>query len=119
MRKNRKERKEEERRIIAEMESAMQENVTQNAEGEGGVDGESNTAEKKSRRTDRYDDITPQSVHCRHCKTLMENGVCPTCGFRIYVPMQKEKRDKIRLIVAGVCMVAFVILFIVSQVRNG
>lgn len=119
MRKTRKERKEEERRILAEMEAAMQENATQNAENEGGVDGASNTAEKKSQRTDRYDDTMPQSVHCRRCKTLMENGVCPSCGFRIYVPMEKEKRDKIRLIVAGVCMVAFVVLFIISQIQKG
>lgn len=105
--KNRAERKEEERRIIAEMEEAMQETSAQEE-----------TTETKRKWSGGYEDITPQQIHCKRCKTLMENGVCPTCGFRIYVPMSKEKRDKIRLIVAGVCMGIFVVLFIISQIQK-
>lgn len=111
--KNRAERKEEERRIIAEMEEAMQETSQQKDDGQPTI-----TKAEKQKWGSVYEDITPQQIHCKRCKTLMENGVCPTCGFRIYVPMSKEKRDKIRLIVAGVCMGIFVILFIISQIQK-
>ena len=66
-----------------------------------------------------FDSTTPDEIHCKRCKTLMENGVCPTCGFRVYVPMEKGKRDKIRLWVTIVCMAAFLVLFVISQMRNG
>ena len=110
--KTRAERKEEERRMIAEMEEAMQETTSQKTAD----DQIEEKGEKRQKWGGAYEDITPQQIHCRRCKTLMENGVCPTCGFRIYVPMSKEKRDKIRLIVAGVCMAIFVVLFILSQI---
>ena len=77
-RKTREEKREEERRIIAEMESAM-----------------------------------PQKIHCKRCKTLMENGVCPVCGFRIYVPMDERKRKKVRIIVAAACIAVFAALFLI------
>ncbi|MBO4939545.1 MAG: hypothetical protein J6D30_00765 [Clostridia bacterium] len=109
----RKERKEEERRIVAEMEEAMQ--VYEKAQQEE----EPVQEQSGQKRRDIYDDTLPEQIHCRHCRTLMENGVCPNCGFRIYVPMAKEKRDKIRLIVAGICMGIFVVLFIISQIQKG
>ena len=113
--KTRVERKEEERRMIAEMEEAMQETASKK-ERDGQPDVK---AEKKQKWGGAYEDITPQQIHCKRCKTLMENGVCPTCGFRIYVPMSKEKREKIRLIVAGVCMAVFVVLFVIMQIQKG
>ena len=58
-----------------------------------------------------YQDKTPQTMHCRRCQTLMENGECPTCGFKTYVPMNEEKKRKIRLILGGVCVVAFLVIY--------
>ena len=119
---SRKERKEEEKRIIAEMDAAMAENKEKGAENaledqeEGAA---SENVAKKTKKTSFYDATTPETVHCKRCKTLMENGVCPTCGFRIYVPMDKEKRDKIRLWVTVVCLGVFFILFLMSQMKNG
>ena len=51
-------------------------------------------------------------------------GVSPATVSRALNPKQswrisKEKRDKIRLIVAGVCMAIFVVLFILSQIQKG
>ena len=113
----RKERKEEEKRIIAEMDAAMAENKEKQAENST----ETQTEEKveKKGKTSFYDVTTPEQVHCKRCKTLMENGVCPTCGFRIYVPMETEKRDKIRLwlTVGGIAL--FLVLFLISQIKNG
>lgn len=62
-------------------------------------------------------DPTPQALHCRRCKTLMENGVCPTCGYKTYVPMDERKRKKIRFIVAGVCVAVFVVMFLLIQLK--
>ena len=110
----RRERREEEARIVAEMDEAMQ-SQTQDAEAQT----EEESKEAKTPRRYMYDETTPQQIHCRRCKTLMENGVCPVCGYRIYVPMAKEKRDKIRTIVAAVCMVAFIVLFVLLQAKKG
>lgn len=73
---------------------------------------------KKKKHENGYDETMPEKIHCKRCKTLMENGVCPACGHTVYVPIKKEKRDKVRLIVAVVCMVVFVIAFIAIQVKN-
>ena len=54
-------------------------------------------------------------MHCRRCKTLMENGVCPTCGFKVYVPMSKEKQNKIKVIATAVAMAVFIVIFIITQ----
>ena len=124
---SRKERKKEEKRIIAEMEAALREEKVQAAqtdgvesasEKNGNVQSETVQEEKKKNRA-FYDDVTPEKIHCKRCKTLMENGVCPTCGFRVYVPLEKGKRDKIRLVVTVVCMAVFLVLFLISQIRNG
>ena len=109
----RQEKKEEERRIIAEMEAAMREKTDT-------ADTQTTSSEQnESKNRDIYDSTMPEQIHCRHCRTLMENGVCPACGFRIYVPMSKEKRDKIRLVVASVCMGIFIVLFILLQIQKG
>ena len=118
----RQQKKEEERRIIAEMEAALQENTAEESEttGKDAVQ-EENLDEKgdfDKKKRGFYDEETPETVHCKRCKTLMENGKCPVCGFYIYTPMDKKKRDKIRLVVATVCMVAFVILFVLLQFKN-
>lgn len=108
MSKQKRNRREEERLMIEEMEKAMAEN-----EGREYILPEKRPKEKKSRAD--YGDGVPQKIHCQRCRTLMENGVCPACGHRIYVPMDKKKQDKIRLIVAGVCIAVFVIIFVIGQ----
>ncbi len=107
----RQQKKEEEKRIIAEMESALDEKKTQGKPEEEPF--KRHTEEKKD-----YDETMPKDIHCKRCKTLMEKGVCPTCGFRIYVPMDKKKRDRMKLILAVVFMVAFLVMFILSQIKN-
>ena len=61
------------------------------------------------------EDKTPEKIHCRNCHTLMENGVCPTCGFKMYVPMDPKKQKMIRWISGGICVVIFIVLLIVAS----
>ena len=86
-------RKEEEKRILAEMDEAMKSLSVQE-------------------QTDEQPSAPSQKLYCRRCKTeLTANGVCPVCGYRVYMPMDEQKRKKIRFIVASVCIVGFLILF--------
>ena len=102
--KSRQSRKEEEKRIIAEMDEAIRE-VCGNVQSE--------PVEKEA-----LDSVgtrptsTSQKLYCRRCKgELRADGVCPVCGYRVYMPMDENKRRKIRWIVAGVCVVGFLILY--------
>ncbi len=106
-------RKERERRMIAEMDAAMwgKKLTQENAEGVAAEEQQKKTAATPKASAERQ-------LHCPRCKSLMENGKCPTCGHYIYVPMDKEKRNKIRLIVGGVCIVGFVILFVLLQAKK-
>ena len=93
-------RKEEEKRILAEMDEAMRE-----------LSGES-----QEPKTEEQSSVPSQKLYCRRCKTeLTANGVCPVCGYRVYMPMDEQKRKKIRLIVASVCIVGFLILFFLMK----
>ena len=105
-----KQRKEEEAKIIAEMEQGLKEQGLSMPTYQGG--------NKKKKHPNGYDDTMPEKIHCNRCKTLMENGVCPQCGHTVYVPMSKKQRDKARLIMAIVLMAAAVVLFVVFQVKN-
>ena len=121
--KTRAEKREEERRIIAEMEAAMAESaVDEGEETEPAKAGEvvpyESREQRHKKRKSIYEESMPEKIHCKRCKTLMEQGVCPTCGYRIYVPMDKKKRDKIRLWVAAACIVGFVIIFVATQIAN-
>ena len=107
--RTRKEKKEEEARIVAEMEAALKEKASPTEE----------TPQKEEKpQANLYGEHAPEQIHCKRCKTLMDKGVCPTCGFRIYVPMEKKKRDKVRLIVAAVSMLVFLALFIAIQIAQ-
>ncbi len=112
-------RKAEEQRILAEMEKAMQETNTTSQSPTlqtTAIDENSKpqpNAQPISAR--KSDDTMPEKIHCKRCKTLMENGVCPTCGFRIYMPMDEEKRKKIKLVLTAVGMAIFVVVFVVMQ----
>lgn len=102
----RQEKREEEKKVLAQMEEAMQEEKPAlKEEGE---------KEKKS-RSSFYASAEPEKVHCRRCKTLMENGVCPTCGFKMYVPMSEEKRKKIKMVATAIGFAVFIAIFLVIQ----
>ena len=95
----RKERKKQEAEMLADFENELQKG--REAEGQMHTVGERGS--------------TTDTVHCKRCKTVMEKGVCPVCGYKIYVPMTDEKRKKARLIVTCVCLVAFVVLYAFIQ----
>ena len=106
----RKEKKAEEARVLAEMKAALDE------------------AEREERgytetETEVETESTPQTqaptYHCRRCKTVMQNGVCPTCGFKMYVPMDEKKLGKIKIALTAIGMAVFVLLFIYLQIKKG
>lgn len=112
MRKTRKERREEEARILAEMDEALRE-----ARGERGKTQE-NAAEKETEKGNDtqaptyYDGSVPEQMHCRRCGNAMEKGKCPVCGFTVYMPMDEGTRKKVRLITGVVLVALFAVLFV-------
>ena len=98
-RQTREEKRAEEARIIAEMDAALQEN------------GGEVPKTKPQRIEPTQQEVRKEKIYCKRCKTLMENGVCPTCGYKVYVPMDEGKRKRIRLVVAAVSIVVFLVLF--------
>ena len=120
MKKTRAEKRAEEARIIAEMTEAMQD--LQEQSGKTGLNQESKTAQVKAKEKKKtasdVDELMPEKIHCKRCKTLMENGVCPTCGFKVYIPMEKEKRNKIKLVITAVAMAVFVVMFVLMQFKK-
>ena len=99
----RNERKAREQEIIAQMEEAMKEQQAENKGEERATDA------PQTPQTE-----TPQ-FHCRKCKTLMENGKCPACGYSDYVPMDAKTQKKVRLILTGICVVVFLIIFLATR----
>ena len=97
--------REEEHRVLAEMDKAMKEQKTQSA---------SAPLQPKG-KTSFYDSTQPTTMHCHRCKSLMENGVCPTCGFKTYVPMSEEKRKKIKTVTTAIGFVVFIVIFLIIQ----
>ena len=85
------ERKEQEQEIMAQMQEAMQEEKPTQAE-----------MPKKN----------GMQIHCYKCKTLMENGKCPSCGHTVYVPMDEQKQKNIRWIAGGILFAVFLIVFL-------
>lgn len=122
-------RKERERLMIAQMEAAMWE---QKHPDETPAPKQAETpaadkpqAEKSAKQLQKAPvqkvkkaEQKAREMHCPRCKSVMENGKCPTCGHYVYVPMSKEQRNKIRLIVGGICVVGFVILFFIMQFKK-
>lgn len=98
----RNERKARDAEIIAQMEEALKEQKTENEETVTETEQEPSKTE------------TPQ-FHCRKCNTLMKNGKCPACGYSDYVPMDAKTQKKIRLILTGVCVVVFLIIFLATR----
>ena len=79
-----------------------------------------NTAEENA-APEQNEKLTPQepTYHCRRCRTVMQKGVCPACGFKMYVPMDEKKMGKIKLILTAVGMAIFVAIFLYIQIKNG
>ena len=96
--------------MLAEMRAALE-------EAERAENGENGAAEE----TAATPTPTPQepTYHCRRCKTVMQKGVCPACGFKMYVPMDEKKLMKIKLALTAIGMVIFVALFVYIQIKNG
>ena len=115
----REQKRAEEARIIAEMESAMHGGDFIN----GAKKSPEETSKKEQNQAGMYatnEEMCPQTeekIYCKRCKSRMENGVCPVCGYRIYMPMDEAKIKKIRLIVAGVCIVAFLAIFLALRLK--
>ncbi len=101
--KTRKQRKEEERALLADFDAAL---AKERGESSKGANAQANTGTAGEGTDDQ-----PKTLHCKRCKTLMQDGVCPTCGFTVYIPMAEEKRKKIKTVVTVVCLAAFFILF--------
>ena len=101
-RQTREERRAEEKRIIAEMDEAM----GIKANPQKGVEAENQVGKYATKE---------QTIHCKRCKTTMENGICPVCGYRVYTPMDEQKRKKIRIIVGAVCVVVFLAAFLILR----
>ena len=66
-----------------------------------------------------YGADAPSELHCRRCKTLLDKGVCPNCGYRVYIPMDEKKRNKIRLIATAVGVAVFAVLFVALKIIKG
>ena len=108
----RKVKKAEEARVLAEMKAALEEaERAENAENST----EENAAPAQNEKP------TPQepTYHCRRCRTVMQKGVCPACGFKMYVPMDEKKMGKIKLILTAVGMAIFAAIFLYIQIKNG
>ena len=41
------------------------------------------------------------------------------CGFKIYMPMDSEKRDKIKLVTTIIGFAVFFVIFIILQFKKG
>ena len=70
---------------------------------------------QKTVKPREYGEDMPSQLHCPRCKTLMDKGVCPHCGYYVYVPMDKAKQKKIKLVLTVVGLVAFAVLFVAIQ----
>ena len=91
--------REEEQKILAQMDEAMREKGQK-----------TQTEEEASAKASQ-----PQTMHCYRCKSLMEDGVCPICGFKLYVPMSEEKRKKIKTITTVIGFAVFIVAFILLR----
>ncbi len=102
--------------MLAEFDAAVEE---ERAKEEGQVSNEpKKEGEKKEKKGSYYASADPKTLHCRRCNTLMEGGVCPTCGYKVYVPMDEAKRKKIRGIMTVVCLAVFVVLFVAIKLAK-
>ncbi len=101
-----KKKREEEKRILEELRAAT-EGEKVSAESADSAEGAASAGEFLPKKE--------EILHCRRCKSVMKNGVCPTCGYKTYVPMDEDKRKKIKGILTVVCLAVFIVLFAVIK----
>lgn len=94
--KTRKEKREEEQRIIREMEEALAPN-----------------GQTDSIPQDKTASTNEQKRFCRRCRAEIFSEKCHVCGYKEYVPMDEKKQKKIRLIVGGVCIAVFIVYLLI------
>ncbi len=115
----RQEKKAEEKRILAEFETALKEERASDLESKhANASEKEETGEKKKKKTSFYASADPERVHCKRCKTLMEEGVCPVCGYKIYQPMSEEKRRKIKGIITVVALAVFAVFLVFGLMKG-
>ena len=108
-----KEKKAEQARMLAEMKAALE-------EAERAEQGEKEEKEEKSASAPTTAPVPKETgYHCRKCRAVMQNGVCPTCGFKMYVPMDEKKLGKIKLVLTVVGMAIFLAIFLYIQIKKG
>lgn len=90
-RQSRRERKEEERRILAEMDAAMMEIKK----------GESNEQEGAEESCE----------YCPRCRSAIEKNRCSVCGYRVYKPMSAKTRRTVRIVLGVVLIAVFALIF--------
>ena len=90
-RQSRREKKEEERRILAEMDAAMMEQKGETPANETAGEG-------------KYE-------YCPRCRSAVEKNRCPVCGYRIYKPMSDKTRRTVRIVLGVVLVALFAVLF--------
>ncbi len=107
-----KKKREEERRIIAELEEALAQEKAANGEEEvSDLGREARCEEQRRTKESFYSSTQPKNLHCRRCKTEMQEGKCPVCGYTVYTGMAEAKRKKIRGVLTVVCVAIFLLLF--------
>ena len=104
MRKTKAEKRAEEEKIIAEMEEAMRELNASKTEESLSTEEIPLGAEEENSNV----------LHCPKCGKVTDKGVCHSCGFRTYQPMDERTVKRVRLIVGGVLILAFIIFMIVK-----
>lgn len=115
MKKTREQKRAEERAIIAQMEEGLQQTATPSDDFSPAEPTPLESEKKRKGIFSKPQDVTPEKIHCKRCKTLMEKGVCPVCGYKMYVPMDEKKRNAIRLALTAVFIGVFLILFIATR----
>ena len=120
MAKSWKERREEEARVLAEMEEAMKEQAAKKQEETPAEEIEDKPcAYCGAMMKDGvclhcgYTEKKKDATRCEKCGGEMKNGVCQSCGHAVYVPMDEEKKKTVRFIIGTVCIVAFVLFYFV------
>lgn len=104
MKESRKQKREAEKRLLAEFDEALAQERGEALPQSGGLESAGGSAKDRS-----------QTAKCMRCHSPMEGGVCPVCGYKVYQPMSEEKRKKIRWIIGVVCIGIFLVLFLLLQ----
>ena len=94
-RQSRRERKEEERRILAEMDAAMM--------------------EKTGGETPAQNAGAEPCEYCPRCRSAIEKNRCPVCGYRVYKPMNEKTRRTVRIVLGIVLVAVFAVIFFGPQ----